>query len=301
MREGSSIANHCRSGRGRSPVVMARSASPGFPGELNTAHAATTRSDHRRPRADRDRAAARRCATGSTELRLSDLTEPDDLVAPEMFSPPTWPTPAAVQARGRGVDAVVHLGAVPNEAAFEADRRPEPARRLPRLRGVPPRGRAAGGVRELQPRDRHVRRSASRWTARSRRAPTGSTALRRSGARRSGACTSTGSGSRVVCLRIGSFQPRPRERRELATWLTHADGVRLVPGGVDRRRRRLRDRLRRVGQHAPVVAGGRARSGSCRRMTRRRSRTSSTGRRTTSTRAARTAARRRRLGRVNAA
>ena len=35
-------------------------------------------------------------------------------------------------------------------------------------------------------------------------------------------------GLSVVCLRIGSFQPRPRERRELSTWLSHADAVRLV-------------------------------------------------------------------------
>ena len=35
-------------------------------------------------------------------------------------------------------------------------------------------------------------------------------------------------GLSVVCLRIGSFQPRPRERRELATWISHADTVRLV-------------------------------------------------------------------------
>lgn len=31
----------------------------------------------------------------------------------------------------------------------------------------------------------------------------------------------------VVCVRIGSFAPRPREVRELATWLSHADAIRL--------------------------------------------------------------------------
>ena len=31
----------------------------------------------------------------------------------------------------------------------------------------------------------------------------------------------------VVCVRIGSFAPRPRGLRELATWLSHADAIRL--------------------------------------------------------------------------
>jgi uronate dehydrogenase len=32
----------------------------------------------------------------------------------------------------------------------------------------------------------------------------------------------------VVCLRIGSFQERPRETRQLSTWISHGDMVRLV-------------------------------------------------------------------------
>lgn len=35
-------------------------------------------------------------------------------------------------------------------------------------------------------------------------------------------------GLEVVALRIGSFQPRPRSRRHLATWLSPGDAVRLV-------------------------------------------------------------------------
>jgi uronate dehydrogenase len=34
-------------------------------------------------------------------------------------------------------------------------------------------------------------------------------------------------GLEVVCLRIGSFATRPRQLRELATWLSHPDAVRL--------------------------------------------------------------------------
>lgn len=35
-------------------------------------------------------------------------------------------------------------------------------------------------------------------------------------------------GMEVVCLRIGSFQARPRETRQLSTWISHGDMVRLV-------------------------------------------------------------------------
>ena len=35
-------------------------------------------------------------------------------------------------------------------------------------------------------------------------------------------------GIEAACLRIGSFRDRPRSRRELSTWLSHGDAVRLV-------------------------------------------------------------------------
>lgn len=35
-------------------------------------------------------------------------------------------------------------------------------------------------------------------------------------------------GMSVICLRIGSFQPRPRDRRQLATWLSERDCAQLV-------------------------------------------------------------------------
>ncbi len=35
-------------------------------------------------------------------------------------------------------------------------------------------------------------------------------------------------GIHAACLRIGSFRDRPRSRRELSTWLSHGDAVRLV-------------------------------------------------------------------------
>ena len=40
-------------------------------------------------------------------------------------------------------------------------------------------------------------------------------------------------GLRVACLRIGSFKERPEAPRELGTWLSHGDGVRLVRACLD--------------------------------------------------------------------
>jgi len=35
-------------------------------------------------------------------------------------------------------------------------------------------------------------------------------------------------GLRVICLRIGSFQPRPHGERQLSTWISHRDMAQLV-------------------------------------------------------------------------
>jgi len=39
-------------------------------------------------------------------------------------------------------------------------------------------------------------------------------------------------GMAVTCLRIGSFQARPRDRRQLSTWLSHGDMVRLAEAAL---------------------------------------------------------------------
>lgn len=47
-------------------------------------------------------------------------------------------------------------------------------------------------------------------------------------------------GSDIVCLRIGSCTPQPTTKRELATWLSPADFLRLVQASLDAPRGRLR-------------------------------------------------------------
>ena len=40
-------------------------------------------------------------------------------------------------------------------------------------------------------------------------------------------------GISVACLRIGSFQPKPQDRRQLMTWISHRDTVHLVERCID--------------------------------------------------------------------
>ncbi|MDQ3700013.1 MAG: NAD(P)-dependent oxidoreductase [Chloroflexota bacterium] len=40
-------------------------------------------------------------------------------------------------------------------------------------------------------------------------------------------------GMSVICLRIGSFQPRPRGERQLATWISYRDTAQLVWRGIE--------------------------------------------------------------------
>ena len=40
-------------------------------------------------------------------------------------------------------------------------------------------------------------------------------------------------GLESICLRIGSFQPKPQDKRQLATWLSHRDTVQLVRRSIE--------------------------------------------------------------------
>ena len=164
-----------------------------------------------------------RCATASTSCGSRDLTEPDDLVAPETFvaadltdrrrcrPPSTASTPSCTSAR------------CPTESSFEAIAGPnlhgafhvfEACRRAGVRRVVfASSNHATGMYAPGEPLD----------GAQPPR-PDGLYGASKVWGEALGRLYVDRSGSSVVCLRIGSFQPRPRERRELATWLSHADG-----------------------------------------------------------------------------
>jgi uronate dehydrogenase len=164
--------------------------------------------------------------SGLTELRLSDLTDPPDLVAPETSFPADLTDFEAVCRAVEGVDAVVHLGAVPNEAPFAEIAGPnlhgtfhvyEACRRAGVKRVVFASSNHATGMYPIgEPLDASV-------TPR----PDGIYGATKVWGEALGRMFVDRFGLSVVCLRIGSFRERPQEERELSTWISHADGVRL--------------------------------------------------------------------------
>ena len=170
--------------------------------------------------------------SGLTELRLSDLTDVDDLVAPESSFPADLADFEAVCQAAEGVDAVVHLGAVSNEAPFEEITGPnlhgtfhvyEACRRAGVKRVVFASSNHATGMYPIgEPLDESV-------TPR----PDGIYGATKVWGEALGRMFVERFGLSVVCLRIGSFRERPQEERELSTWISHADGVRLFRAALD--------------------------------------------------------------------
>ena len=168
---------------------------------------------------------------GVEELRLSDLSEPADLQAPETYAHADLADFDAVQRAVDGVDAVVHLGAVPNEAPFEAIAGPnlhgvfhvfEACRRARVKRIVYASSNHASGMNDVGvPLDGSERAR-----------PDGLYGASKAYGEALGSMFVDRFGLSIVCLRIGSFRPRPGEKRELSTWLSHADGIRLVQAAL---------------------------------------------------------------------
>jgi len=161
------------------------------------------------------------------ELRLSDLTEPEDLHPPETYVGADLTDFDAVQRAVDGVDAVVHLGAVPNEAPFEVIAGPnlhgvyhvfEACRRAKVKRIVYASSNHASGMYAPGvPLDGSQRAR-----------PDGLYGASKAYGEALGSMYVDRFGLSIVCLRIGSWRPTPGEKRELSTWISHADGIRLV-------------------------------------------------------------------------
>src|SRR3954447_8574336 len=168
---------------------------------------------------------------GVEELRLSDLSEPQDLVAPETYVAADLNDFGAVQRAVEGVDAVVHLGAVPNEAPFEVIAGPnlhgvyhvfEACRRAKVRRIVYASSNHASGMYAPGvPLDGSQRPR-----------PDGLYGASKAYGEALASMYVDRFGLSIVCLRIGSWRPRPGEKRELSTWLRHPDGVRLVEAAL---------------------------------------------------------------------
>jgi len=165
------------------------------------------------------------------DLRLTDVVEPDGLTADETFVPADLTDAAAVDRAVEGADAVVHLGAVPDEASFAELAGPnlhgtfhvlDACRRFGARRVVFASSNHATGMYPVgEPLD-------GNWLPR----PDGLYGASKVWGEALGRMFAERFGLEVVCLRIGSFRPRPTQRRELATWLSHSDAVRLVHAGL---------------------------------------------------------------------
>jgi len=164
-------------------------------------------------------------------LRLTDAREPADLRADEAFVAADLADRAAIDRAVAGVDAVVHLGAIATEAAFDDLAGPnlhgafnvfDACRRHGVRRVVFASSNHATGMYPAgAPLDETV-------------APRPDTlyGVTKAYGEALGRLYADKFGLEVVCLRIGTFAPRPPDRRALSTWLSHGDGVRLVEAAL---------------------------------------------------------------------
>ena len=168
------------------------------------------------------------------ELVLTDRVEPATLEPGERFEPADLADPAPWDGLAEGCDAVLHLGAVPDEAPFDELAGPklhgafhvyEAARRAGVRRVVvASSGRATG----FYPVGERLDGSA---TPR----PDGLHGATKAFSEALGRVYADRFGLTVVALRIGKFSPRPETVRELSTWLSPGDAGRLVRAALTAR------------------------------------------------------------------
>jgi uronate dehydrogenase len=165
------------------------------------------------------------------DLRLTDIVEPRDLRAGERFVHADLSDAAAIDRAVAGVDAVVHLGAVPDEAPFEQLAGPnlhgtfhvfDACRRRGVRRIVYASSNHATGMYPVgEPLDEtYVPR------------PDGLYGVSKVYGEALGRMYVERFGLEVVALRIGSCQERPLVPRALSTWLSYPDCVRLVDAAL---------------------------------------------------------------------
>jgi uronate dehydrogenase len=161
------------------------------------------------------------------DVVLTDREEPDAVAPGERFAPADLADPAPWDGLAEGCEAVVHLGAVADEAAFDVLAGPnlhgpfhvyDAARRAGVRRVVAASSARATGFYPLgEPLDGDA-------TPR----PDGLYAATKAFSEALGRMYADRFGMEFVALRIGTFAERPRTARDLSTWLSHDDARRLV-------------------------------------------------------------------------
>jgi uronate dehydrogenase len=160
------------------------------------------------------------------ELVSSDLRDVVDLAGNERSVPADLLDARAVHELLEGADAVVHLGGVADEAPFETLARPnldgtfnvlEAARRRGVRRVVYASSNRITGL--YAPSDRLTGAEPVR--------PDGLYGATKAFGEALGRTYVDRFGLEFVAVRIGSFGERPEDARQLSTWLSHGDAVRV--------------------------------------------------------------------------
>jgi uronate dehydrogenase len=161
------------------------------------------------------------------ELRLTDVRAPTPPpAAPETFVEAELADRAAVDRAVEGVEAVIHLGGVPDEAAFDELLGPniigtfnvfDAARRAGVRRVVYASSNHATGFYPVE----------TRLAGDEAPRPDGLYGVTKAFGEALARTYSDRFGLEVLCVRIGSFEDRPTDARHLTTWLSPADAVRL--------------------------------------------------------------------------
>ena len=164
---------------------------------------------------------------GLRELRLSDIEplRPEHPV--ETVAAADLRDADAVLRAADGVDAIVHLGGIPGEADLATLAGPN-------LHGafhVLDAARRTGARRVVLASSNHATGFApatQRLAGHEAPRPDSLYGATKAFGEALGSLFADKFGLEVVCLRIGSFAERPRESRELSSWLSPGDGLRLV-------------------------------------------------------------------------
>jgi len=163
----------------------------------------------------------------AADVVLTDRDEPAGVESGERFVRADLADPAPWEGLAAGCDAIVHLGAVPDEAAFDVLAGPNLAGAFHVLDAA-----RRGGVRRVvlasSGRATGFARVGERLDGDSTPRPDGLYGATKAFAEALGRMYAARFGLEVVALRIGTFEERPATARDLSTWLSHADARRLV-------------------------------------------------------------------------
>lgn len=165
-------------------------------------------------------------------LRATDIIDPSPLEDDEDAVVADLRKPDEVEAAMRDVDVVVHLGGIANEHDWETIA----AVNIGGTQAVLEAAKNAGARRVILASSVH----AVGFHPRSQRigtdvAPRPDTfyGVSKVASEALGRLYAEKHGLEVACLRIASFQEKPRDRRHLSTWLSHGDLVRLVTACIE--------------------------------------------------------------------